>query len=177
MALTYAILSVLADRPQRKDEIIKYFESSIGFFWKASHKQIYEKIAKLERQGWIDSPDRQGYRLNAVGKQESKWITEPCEPLSIQDDLLIKLLESDLTNLSDIRQELVRHQQLHLEKLLAHHIIEEQSFPDAQELPVVKAFPYLTLRRGILYEQEWIDWIDELLSLLAMLEERTTKQH
>ncbi len=33
MALTYAILSVLADRSQSKDDVIKYFESSIGFLW------------------------------------------------------------------------------------------------------------------------------------------------
>ncbi len=177
MALTYAILSVLADRPQTKAEIIKYFEKSVGFFWKASHQQIYAEMANLERQGWINSPDRQRYRLNAIGKQElNKWITEPCEPLSIQDDLLIKVMASGVTNLTFIRQELIRHRQLHLEKLLAYHIIQEQSFPNSQVIPAAKVFPYLTLRRGMRYEQEWIDWCQESLSLLATPTDRTTNQ-
>lgn len=109
MALTYAILAVLADRPQTKAEIIKYFESSIGIFWKASHQQIDEEIAKLDRQGWIYSPDCQQYLLKAVGKQELiKWITVPCDPLSIRDDLLTRLLIDSSTNLSVIQQELIQ---------------------------------------------------------------------
>ena len=177
MALTYAILSVLADRPQSKDDIIKYFESSIGFFWKASRQQIDGEIAKLEHQGWIDSPDCQLYLLNAVGKQElTKWITAPCEPLSMRDDLLTKLLIDSSTNLAFIQQELIQHQQLHFEKLLVYHTIKEKSFPELQERSVVKVFPSLTLQSGILHEQEWIDWCDESLSLVAILTARTTNQ-
>jgi DNA-binding PadR family transcriptional regulator len=177
MALTYAILSVLADRLQHKDNIIKYFESSIGFFWKASRKQIDEEIAKLEYQGWIYSPDCQQYRLNPVGKQELiKWITVPCKPLSIRDDLLIKLLIHSSTNLAVIQQELIQHQQLHFEKLLVYHTIKEQNFPELQERSVVKVFPSLTLQSGILHEQEWVDWCDDSLSLVAILTAMTTKQ-
>ncbi len=177
MALTYAILSVLADRPQPKDEIIKYFESSIGFFWKASHQQIDEEIAKLECQGWINSPDGQRYRLNAVGKQElTNWITAPCKTLSIRDNLLVKLLINSSTNLSAIQQKLIQHQQLHFEKLLVYHTIKEQSFPELQERSPVKVFPSLTLQSGIIHEQEWVDWCDESLSLVAILIARTTKQ-
>jgi DNA-binding PadR family transcriptional regulator len=177
MALTYAILSVLTDRSQSKDDVIKYFESSIGFFWKASYQQIYAEMAKLEHQGWIYSPDCQQYRLSAVGKQElTNWITAPCEPLSIRDNLLIKLLIDSSTNLAFIQQELIQHQQLHFEKLLVYHTIKERSFPELQERAVVKVFPSLTLQSGILQEQEWIDWCDELLSLVAILTARTTKQ-
>jgi DNA-binding PadR family transcriptional regulator len=177
MALTYAILSVLTDRLQPKDDIIKYFESSIGFFWKASQQQIDEEIAKLEHQGWIYSPDCQLYRLSAVGKQElTNWITAPCEQLSICDDLLIELLIDSSTNLSVIQQDLIQHQQFHFEKLLVYNTIKERSFPELQERSVVTVFPSLTLQSGILHEQEWIDWCDESLSLVAILIAMTTKQ-
>ena len=177
MALTHAILAVLADRPQTKAEIIKYFESSIGIFWKARDRQIDEELAQLEDREWIDSSDCQRYRLNAVGKQELiESIAAPSESVSIRDDLLIKLLIDSSTNLLAIRQELIQHQRLHFEKLLVYHTIKEYSFPELQKRSPVKVLPSLTPQSGILYEQEWIDWCDDSLSLVTILIARTTKQ-
>jgi len=38
-----------------------------------------------------------------------------------------------------------------------------QSLPNP---PVQEQYRYLTLRRGIRYEQDWIDWCDEVLAFL-----------
>jgi DNA-binding PadR family transcriptional regulator len=178
MALTYAILAVLTDRVQSKDDVIKYFENSIGYFWKASHQQIYAEMAQLEQQGWIDVDwhNFKLYRLNAVGKQKLiEWINEPLKALSLQDNLLIEVQVDSFINLSEIKQELVQEQKLHMAKFLTYHIIQEQCFSDQQQI-TTKVFSYLTVQRGIRYEQEYIDWYNEWISLLTKLCDRTAKQ-
>jgi hypothetical protein len=44
----------------------------------------------------------------------------------------------------------------------------EREFLAAEALPTQEQFRYLTLRRGILYEQEWIRWCDEVIAFLEM---------
>ncbi len=179
MALTYAILSVLADRPQSKNDIIKYFENSLGFFWKASHQQIYAELETLERQGWInvDRNPQQRYRLNPLGRRQlTEWINKSCELRQIQDDFLVKLLADSSTNLSVIQQKLTRCQQRHLEKLLLYQIIEEQCFSNSQQRSTTKIFSCLTLQQSICHEQEWIEWCYESISTLKILQNRANQQ-
>ena len=47
MALGDAILACLTERPMTGYELAKTFDSSIGFFWKADHQQIYRELNKL----------------------------------------------------------------------------------------------------------------------------------
>jgi DNA-binding PadR family transcriptional regulator len=178
MALAHAIMSVLTDKPQSGYELTKYFEQSIGFFWKASHQQIYRELTKLTDQGWIEAeeiaqtgrPDKKLYRLSALGQQQlTQWIATPCEVMTIKDDLLIKVFVGNLVDPSVIQQELARHQQLHREKLMSYQNIEQQYFSDPTQLPTQDLFPYMTLRRGIRHEQEWIDWCAESLELIDNL--------
>jgi DNA-binding PadR family transcriptional regulator len=178
MALAHAIMSVLSGCPRSGYDLTKYFESSIGFFWKASHQQIYRELTKLEEQGWIEAeevaqagrPDKKLYQLNTVGKQQlAQWIAEPCEVVTMKDDLLIKVFAGSLVDPSVIQHELTRHQQLHLEKLATYQNIEQQYFQNPPQLLAVDLYPYLTLRRGIRHEQEWIDWCAESLELLDQI--------
>ncbi len=47
MALGDAILACLTERPMTGYELAKTFDSSIGFFWKANHQQIYRELSRL----------------------------------------------------------------------------------------------------------------------------------
>jgi hypothetical protein len=62
-------------------------------------------------------------------------------------------------------QELQRRRQLHQAQLTSYREKEAcyQSWP---EPPRQEQYRYLTLRRGIRYEQDWIDWCDEVLTFL-----------
>ena len=176
MALAQAILAGLVHQPRSGYDLTKYFEHSIGFFWNASHQQIYRELAKLEAQTWIAAeaiaqegrPDKKLYHLTELGQHHlTQWIAEPCEAVAMKDDLLVKVFVGSLVPASVIEQELVRHRQLHLEKLATYETIQQQYFQAPQQLPKIDLFPYLTLRRGIRHEQEWVDWCDEALELLA----------
>ncbi|MCS6814837.1 MAG: PadR family transcriptional regulator, partial [Cyanobacteria bacterium] len=59
MALSHALLSLLLHQPSSGYDLAKQFdcsvEGSVGFFWGASHQQIYRELTRLEEQGWLRS--------------------------------------------------------------------------------------------------------------------------
>ena len=50
MALAHAIMTALLEDDLSGYELAKDFEASLGFFWHASHQQIYLELRKLVRQ-------------------------------------------------------------------------------------------------------------------------------
>ena len=56
MALGDAILACLTEHPMTGYELAKTFDSSIGFFWKADHQQIYRELSKLRDRGPYPGP-------------------------------------------------------------------------------------------------------------------------
>ena len=55
VALGDAILACLTERPMTGYELAKTFDSSIGFFWKADHQQIYRELSKLRDRGHVQA--------------------------------------------------------------------------------------------------------------------------
>ncbi|WP_026731356.1 PadR family transcriptional regulator [Fischerella sp. PCC 9605] len=175
MALAHAILASLIDRPCSGYDLAKQFDGSVGFFWQATHQQIYRELSKLETQGWITSetisqegrPDKKLYSVTELGKQRLKeWIAQPCEPTPIKDDLLVKIFGGYVASQETILEELERHRQAHLERLSTYKALERQYFQNFQELSEPAKFHYLTLLKGIGYETHWLAWCDQAIKLL-----------
>lgn len=81
-------------------ELAKTFDSSIGFFWKADHQQIYRELSKLRDRGYIQGrevvqsgkPNKLIYTLTPEGRTALRhWAARPSTPPSIKDDLLVRL--------------------------------------------------------------------------------------
>lgn len=53
MSLPHAILTALLEKPSSGLELTRRFDRSIGYFWSATHQQIYRELGKLERAGQI----------------------------------------------------------------------------------------------------------------------------
>ena len=53
MALGEAILVCLAEEPLTGYDLAKSFDTSIGFFWRADHQQIYRELKRLRTNGWV----------------------------------------------------------------------------------------------------------------------------
>ena len=53
MALEHALLVALSERPASGLELTRRFEKSLGFFWHATHQQIYRVLARMESDGWV----------------------------------------------------------------------------------------------------------------------------
>ncbi len=175
MAIAHAILVSLIESPSSGYDLGKQFDSSVGFFWKATHQQIYRELTKLEDLGWISAeviaqenrPDKKLYSVTELGKQQLiEWMAQPSELTSIKDELLVKIFAGYMAPKEAILEELERHRQLHAEKLKIYQDIEQQYFQNPQALSPQAKFRYLTLRKGIGYEMDWIAWCDEAIGLL-----------
>ena len=84
MALEHAILVSLAERPGTGYEIGQQFDRSIGYFWSATHQQIYRTLKKLlddelvsvESISQDGRPDKKVYTISDAGRDAlADWAT------------------------------------------------------------------------------------------------------
>ncbi|NJL00179.1 MAG: PadR family transcriptional regulator [Spirulinaceae cyanobacterium RM2_2_10] len=174
MALAHAILTILTDTPSSGYDIGKRFEEQVSCFWKASSQQIYRELTKMEQQGWLQheviaqtgKPDKKLYSLTAAGRQEwQRWYTAPTEPTPIREDLLVKVLAGAHVAPEQVRQAVLLRRHRHAQQLQLYRRTEAEEFPP-NAMTRSQQFSYLTLRRGLRYEQDWLAWCDEVLTFL-----------
>src|SRR4030081_2822884 len=112
VALGDAILACLTDRPMTGYELAKTFDSSIGFFWKADHQQIYRELSRLRARGDIQGrevvqsgkPNKLVYTLTSEGRATLRhWAARPSSATSIKDDLLVRLYALDCVDIDPLR--------------------------------------------------------------------------
>lgn len=177
MALAHTILTILSTSPCSGYDISKQFDEGVGCYWKASQQQIYRELSKMEQRGWVKfeqipqvgKPDKKIYCITETGREAlHRWYLEPTEPTPIREDLLVKVLAGAFMPQDLLLEELKRRRQSHLEQLLHYQAMADQ-YHRLDNPPPQEQYRYLTLRRGISYEQDWVNWCDEVLARLADL--------
>jgi PadR family transcriptional regulator AphA len=170
MSLKHAILVLLEAESSTGYDLMRKFKEGVGYFWNAKHQQVYQQLKKLNDEGLINysvreqsgKPDKKIYSISEQGQQElSTWINSPVKPSKTNDALLVKLYAGHLGSKDGILDELTRHQESHT-KTLDYLLKLEQTYqglPPSQQQKYL--YPYLTLRRGILGEQAWLNWAQE----------------
>jgi DNA-binding PadR family transcriptional regulator len=175
MALSHAILAALTDRPCSGYDLAKQFDGSVGFFWHASHQQIYRELTKLEDQGLVTAeavaqagkPDKKIFSVTKTGKAHLQdWIAQPSKCSPTKDDLLVKLFVGHLVPPDTVQATLHHERAQHVAALAAYRDIESKYFLNCETLPPSARFQYITLRNGIHYETSWLAWCDETLATL-----------
>jgi DNA-binding PadR family transcriptional regulator len=175
MALSHAILAALNDCPCSGYDLAKRFDGSVGFFWNATHQQIYRELTKLEEQSLLDAqlieqehrPDKKIYTLTEKGRESLRaWIETPSTVSPLKDDLLVKIFAGSIVSPHTIVAELKNHRAQHLETLHTYQAIASRYFPDRSQLSDVGRYHYITLRQGIRIETEWLAWCEESIDLL-----------
>src|SRR5215468_3911961 len=64
MALRYAILGYLSTAPGSGYDLAQQLQGGLGWFWSASHSQIYPELKRLEESGLIEgAPTTVGEKL------------------------------------------------------------------------------------------------------------------
>lgn len=176
MALAHTILATLGDNAVSGYDLWKEFTQRTNHYWEASQQQIYRELNKLEAQGAIASelvpqagrPDKKLYRITQKGKEILKaWIAEPSEPMAIREEILVKVLAAYQVSPETIIKELKRRRQKHLQQLDKYKQAEQKNFADIEGLSLEQKCRYLTLRRGIRYETEWVAWCEEAIALFS----------
>lgn len=171
MALEHAILVSLSERSGTGYELARRFDRSIGYFWEATHQQIYRVLKRMDEAEWITCehveqdgrPDKKVYRVSAGGRAElARWLAEPTELASFRDELGVKVRGASLGDGAAVLAEVVRHRAQHAQRLAVYQAIEREDFPDPAKLSGRSLHQYLVLRGGIRAEQGFVDWCDEV---------------
>ena len=55
MSLAHALMTSLLEKSSSGYDLARRFDKSIGFFWHATHQQIYRELGRMEKSGWIRS--------------------------------------------------------------------------------------------------------------------------
>ncbi len=175
MALSHALLTSLIEKPSSGYDLARRFDKSIGYFWHASHQQIYRELSRMEEAGWIASeaaPDggktrKKLYRVLPDGQTElTRWAREPSPPPDLRDDLMVRMRADAAIGPLGLDDELQSRQTLHAGKLAAYRAIEARDFPAGKRLSREGRIQRLILQTGIMYEESWLNWTIEALKVL-----------
>jgi DNA-binding PadR family transcriptional regulator len=175
VALGDAILVCLTERPMTGYELAKTFDSSIGFFWKADHQQIYRELTKLRERGHVQGrevvqsgkPNKLVYTLTAEGKAALRhWAARPSAPSSIKDDMLVRLCALDAVDMDPMRADLMARLEYHRDRLARYERVLVKRFPQgAQNL--ADTGKLMALRLGLRHERAVVEWCEESLETLT----------
>jgi PadR family transcriptional regulator AphA len=172
MSLKHAILTLLETEQGSGYDLLKGFKQRLGFFWNASHQQIYLQLKKMSQEGLIEfetqsqdgKPDRKVYSITKTGHQTLiDWIETPVQVNKVNDALLVKLYAGHLVDDTVLRDEMALHQETHQRMLDTFLALEQEYLNLPAKQKASFDLPYLTLRKGILGEQSWLAWADEVL--------------
>jgi DNA-binding PadR family transcriptional regulator len=176
MALEHALLVALSERPASGLELARRFDRSIGFFWSATHQQIYKVLRRMETDGWVTAkvieqsgrPEKREYTVTDVGtKVLADWISTTTPRAGFRSEIAVKMRAASYGDraalLGDIGELLADHGT----RLTHYEAMAARDYPEPGRLTDHDLDTYLVLRGGILQETFWIAWLNEYLEAHA----------
>jgi len=177
-SLSYAILALLATKPQSGYDIARQMKPPLGFLWQARHGQIYPELARLVHEELVDferldpgaGPPRRVHAITAAGRAElSRWVAQPPEPRPVNDELVVKAFALRKAKAATAIGLLKDQINLHEHRLAALELrsaaIESQN-SGAPDLSSARFGEFAALRRGIGAERDYLAWCRWLQSEL-----------
>lgn len=177
MSLKFAILTSLTEREGTGIELARRFDKSIGFFWPATHQQIYRELDRLATAELIielpqEGPPRRGqprrFAVTPAGQALlEEWIGEQDEPEPLRASLAVRVRAAAITGrVDEVRRALEHHRGLRRERLGQYLGIEQRDFAAVDPADVRGVLQHRVLTLGIEGERSWLAWCDETLQVL-----------
>ena len=181
MPLQHAILVSLSEQSGSGYELAQRFDRSIGYFWSATHQQIYRTLRAMEDDRWVSvtpvaqqgRPDKKVYRVSEAGRAElSRWISEPLtrQGSSAIDarvrDWAVKIRAAGYGDVDAVRAQVSALRAERSGRLDTYRALEKRQFPQPRSLTGAALHQYLVLRGGIRAEESAVGWLDEVAGAL-----------
>ncbi len=172
MALEHALLVALSERPAAGLELAKRFSKSIGFFWHATHQQIYRVLARMENDGWLSvttvpqsgKPEKKVYEVTTSGARVlADWVAEPTPLEPFRSEAAVKMRGASFGERADVLDMLRGHLADHRLRLDHYQGLQRRDYPQPSSLQGHELDQYLVLRGGVRLEEFWIAWLEEYL--------------
>ncbi len=174
MSIQHALLVSLLEKPSSGYELAHRFDRSIGYFWQATHQQIYRELGRMAKSGWVVAESeysggkrqRKVYHVLPAGREELiRWVRSEDASANVDQSLLVKLRADAVIGPLGLEKELRRIVAQHRARLAVYRKIEQRDF-SARPLTRAQQLQYAILRRGIMLEENWLEWAEEVLPLL-----------
>ena len=180
MSLRHAILTALLDGEASGYELAKHFDLSVANFWHALPAQLYPELNRLEADRLVDvtevpqerRPTKRLIAVNDAGRAElRRWASEPSRPLSLKDELMVRVRSGADTDPESVLEALRARRDLSVAKLDGYLAARDgmlRGRTEAQFLATARRVgPYLTVKAGIALERAQMAWIDESIASLS----------
>ncbi|WP_139980019.1 PadR family transcriptional regulator [Nocardioides litoris] len=176
MALEHALLISLREQPASGLELTRRFERSIGFFWSATHQQVYRTLGRMERDGWVAAeeaaqagrPPKKVYAVSPLGSDAlADWLAQPTAPAGLRSELALKLRGASYGDRAAVLDGVRATRADHATRLGHYRQLQDRDYPDPSALSGQDLDHYLVLRGGILMEETWVTWLTEYLEAHA----------
>lgn len=178
MSIQYALLTSLLEKPAAGYALAHRFDRSIGYFWQATHQQIYRELGRMEKAGWLSvtvegepgTRRRKVYQVLPAGRQALiEWVMaafDEQESLeSCRRTLLVKLRAEAVLGPLGVAALLTQLIARHEAQLAHYRQIEARDF-SAARMPQGRRIQHAILRCGISGEESWLVWARDTLALL-----------
>jgi DNA-binding PadR family transcriptional regulator len=178
VGLAHAILVSLSEQSGSGYELARRFDRSIGFFWTATHQQIYRTLRTMADDGWVAvrpvrqhrRPDKKVYTVSDAGRAElTRWIRQSPSgsgPDGRVRDLAVKIRGAGFGDVAAVRGHVNALRAERVARLDLYREMEKRQFPQPDALTGAPLHQYLVLRGGIRAEENTIDWLDEIKAVL-----------
>jgi DNA-binding PadR family transcriptional regulator len=177
MALEHALLVALREQPASGLDLAKRFGRSIGFFWSATHQQIYKVLGRMEGDGWVAAtevaqsgkPDKKVYAVTPAGRSAlAAWLAEPTPTHALRSDLAVKMRGASFGDRGAVLDVVRANLADHLVRLDHYRQLMGRDYPTGPgDLSGLELDQFLVLRGGILTEETWVAWLTEYLEAHA----------
>ncbi|MEI2774630.1 MAG: PadR family transcriptional regulator [Tetrasphaera sp.] len=178
MALQDAILVALANGESSGYDLAKSFDVTVANYWTATAQQLYRELDKMAADGLVSArvveqqrrPNKRVFALTDAGRAALRAATaRPPKPTAIRDELLVQVEAIDHGDAAAIRSAVLAKRDASQAKLARYERRRATMLGGRDEAAYLTAGqrigPYLTLARGIAFEEENIRWCDWVLSL------------
>jgi len=179
MSLKHGILGLLTYGSMTGYELMKIFNESLSFFWKAQTSQIYRELDVIEKKGWVssevvqqdDKPNKKVFTLSDDGKAELiKWLDghSPIKVMNIRDEMTMRVFFSADSDNEKLAKELVEYYSLN--KVFYDGLKKVESELDVRvdyiKKPEEKLYWLMAIKRGLINAQANMSWVEECLELI-----------
>jgi DNA-binding PadR family transcriptional regulator len=179
MALRNAVLAALLEGEASGYDLAKGFDASVANFWMATPQQLYRELEKMEQDGLIAArviqqerrPNKRLFSPTEAGLAVLHGFTaEPARPTAIRDELMVKVQAVDVGDALAVQASIAEQSEWSRAKLARYEKLRARLLDgrgEAEHLAHAERIgPYLTLLRGIAFEQENIRWAELALAVL-----------
>lgn len=173
------MLAALLDGESSGYDLAKRFDASVANFWTATPQQLYRELDRLSADGLIVArvveqerrPNKKMLSLTDAGRAAiHEFTAKPPKPSTFRDELLIKVNAIDGGDTEAVRGLVAEQLEWSTAKLAHYERMRTRLLGGSDEDDYLlfgnRIGPYLTLLRGIAFEEENIRWSERTLAVL-----------